>query len=431
VILSEIAVRIGGELTGDGKKEITGLSIPETAGPSDIVFADKHSFLESALWSRAGAFVVDANLAFHDPRPAILTSTPRLSFIKLLEIFESPRPASSGVHPSVSVGENCRISPTATIMVNCVVGNSVVVEDDAVIYPQCFLGDGVTIGAGSTLHPQVVVGSGSVIGRRCVLFPGAVIGADGFGYHDEGARRLKIPHLGNVVLQDEVEVGANTTIDRAVLGSTVVAAGTKIDNLVQIGHNVQIGAKCYLVAQVGVGGSTRIGNGVVLGGQSGISDHLTIGDRVMVAGKSAVRESLPPGEIVGQPPAFPIRVTNELVRLLPQLPELFSRVGRLEQNGQGTPGSAGAPSNGRSWSEIVIPILARTLRVKPELIGPDMDLKEEFNADSLTVLTVVTEIESQFGIAIPDEDVPRLRTLSAVVTYLEKNYPDSRSNHET
>jgi len=430
VILSEIAVKIGGELTGDGGKEVTGVSIPETAGPAEIVFADKHSFLESALRSRAGAFLVDANLAFNDPRPAIRTATPRVSFIRLLELFEAPRPAKSGVHPTVSIGENCRISPTATIMVNCVLGDNVLVGEEAVVYPQCFVGDGATIGTGAVLHPQVVVGARCVVGRRCILFPGVVIGGDGFGYHDEGGVRLRIPHLGNVVLEDEVEVGANTTIDRAVLGSTVISAGTKIDNLVQIGHNVQIGAKCYLVAQVGIGGSTKIGNGVVLGGQSGISDHLTIGDRVMVAGKSAVRESLPAGEIVGQPPAFPIRVTNELVRLLPQLPELFSRVGRLEESGKAAPGRA-AVSQGRSWSEIVIPVLAKTLRVKPELIRPDMDLKEEFNADSLTVLTVVTEIESQFGIAIPDEDVPRLRTLSAIVSYLEKNYPDSRFTDET
>ncbi len=428
--LSEIAVRIGGQLAGDGEKEISGVSIAESAGRTDIVFADRHSFLESALQSEAGAFVIDGNLAFADPRPVIRTATPRLSFIRLLELFAPLRPARPGLHPSANLGENCRVSPTASVMANCVLGNDVVVEDDVVIYPQCYLGDGARIGSGSILHPQVVVGPRCLVGRRCILFPGAVIGADGFGYHDEGAKRLRIPHLGNVVLQDEVEVGANTTIDRAVLGSTVVAAGTKIDNLVQIGHNVQIGAKCYLVAQVGIGGSTRIGNGVVLGGQSGISDHLTIGDRVMVAGKSAVRESLPQGEIVGEPPAFPIRVTNELVRLLPQLPELFSRVGRLEETGQ-TILARTAPSNGRSWSEIVIPVLARTLRVRPELIGPDMDLKEEFNADSLTVLTVVTEIESQFGIAIPDEDVPKLRTLSAVVSYLEKNYPDSRSTHET
>ncbi len=430
MILSEIAVKIGGELTGDGEKEIRRVSIPETAGPTDIVFADKHSFLESALRSRAGAFVVDTALAFDDPRPAIRTGTPRLSFIKLLELFQPARPAGSGVHPSVSVGKSCQISPTATVMVNCVLGDNVVVEDDVIIYPQCFLGDGARIGSGTVVHPQVVVGARCLIGRSCILFPGVVVGADGFGYYDEGATRLRIPHLGNVILEDEVEVGANTTIDRAVLGSTVIAAGTKIDNLVQIGHNVQIGAKCYLVAQVGIGGSSRIGNGVVLGGQSGISDHVTIGDRVMVAGKSAVRESLPPGEIVGEPPAFPIRVTNELVRLLPQLPELFCRVGQLEETGHPTPDRT-AFSKGRSWSEIVIPILARTLRVRPELIGPDMDLKEEFNADSLTVLTVVTEIESQFGIAIPDEDVPRLRTLSAVVSYLEKNFPDRRSTNET
>ncbi len=430
MILSEIAVKVGGELTGDGGREATGVSIPETAGPADIVFADKRSFLESALRSQAGAFLIDANLAFNDPRPAIRTVTPRVSFIRLLELFESPRPAKSGVHPTVSMGSNCRISPTATIMVNCVLGDNVVVGEEAVVYPQCFVGDGATIGTGAVLHPQVVVGARCVVGRKCILFPGVVIGGDGFGYHDEGNVRLRIPHLGNVVLEDEVEVGANTTIDRAVLGSTIIAAGTKIDNLVQIGHNVQIGAKCYLVAQVGVGGSTRIGNGVVLGGQSGISDHLTIGDRVMVAGKSAVRESLPAGEIVGQPPAFPIRVTNELVRLLPRLPDLFSRVGRLEETGKAAPDRTAA-SNGKSWSEIVIPVLAKTLRVKPELIRPDMDLKEEFNADSLTVLTVVTEIESQFGIAIPDEDVPRLRTLSAIVSYLEKNYPDSRFTDET
>lgn len=430
MILSEVAVKIGGELTGNGAKEVTGVSIPETAGPTDIVFADKHSFLESALRSHAGAFVVDGNLRFDDPRPVIRTATPRLSFIKLLELFEPARPALSGIDPTASVGENCRINPMATVMANCVLGNSVVVEDGVIIWPQCFVGDGARIGEGTVLHPQVVVGARCLVGRKCIIFPGAVIGADGFGYHDEGAQRLRIPHLGNVVLEDEVEVGANTTIDRAVLGSTVVARGTKIDNLVQIGHNVQVGAKCYLVAQVGIGGSTRIGNGVVLGGQAGISDHLTIGDRVMVAGKSAVRESLPPGEIVGQPPAFPIRITNELVRLLPQLPEMFARVGRLEETGHSNPERAGG-SNGRSWTEIVIPILARTLRLKPELIGPDMDLKEEFNADSLTVLTVVTEIESQFGIAIPDEDVPRLRTLNAVVSYLERNYPDSRSSNET
>jgi len=426
VNVSEIAVRIGGQLTGNGDKEVTGVSLPETAGPADIVFADKHGFLHPAAQSRAGAFVVDSRLAFSDPRPVIRTTTPRLSFIKLLGLFEPPRTSSHGIDPDARVGKDCRISPSAVIMTGCVLGNNVVVEDEAVLYPQCFIGDGARIGAGSTLYPQVVIGAGCVIGRKCTLFPGSVIGADGFGYHDEGAMRLRIPHLGNVVLEDEVDVGANTTIDRAVLGSTVIAAGTKIDNLVQIGHNVHIGAKCYLVAQVGVGGSSRIGNGVVLGGQSGISDHITIGDRVMVAGKSAVRESLQPGEIVGEPPAFPIRITNDLVRLLPQLSELFERVGRLEQSRP--PSQTVAGSTAQSWADAVIPILAKTLRVKPELIGPDMDLKEEFNADSLTVLTVITEIESQFGISIPDEDVPRLRTLAAVVGYLEKNYPGQRSN---
>jgi UDP-3-O-[3-hydroxymyristoyl] glucosamine N-acyltransferase len=419
VRLADIAARIGGELCGDGELDIAGVAVPEAARPTDIVFVETHAYLEPAQKSKAGAFLIDSKLTMDDRRSAIRTASPRFAFLRLLELFEPPTARECGIHPTAIIGKDCRIGERVTVMAYSVLGDQVTLEDDVVIWPHCYVGAGARIGAASCLHPRAVVMSGCVTGRRCILQSGSVIGSTGFGYHDEGPQRYRIPHLGVVILEDDVEVGANSAIDRAVIGATRVGRNTKIDNLVQLGHNAQIGAGCYIVAQVGVGGSSRIGNYVVLGGQCGISDHIKVGDGAMVAGKSAVRESLQPGEIVGNPPAFPIRVTNELVRLLPQLPALFDKVERLATG----PNAPAPPADDASWQERVVPILARTLRVKPELIGPDMDLKAEFNADSLTVLTVVTEIESQFGISIPDEDVPALRTLAAVVTYLEKNFP--------
>lgn len=412
--LEQIADAIDGELVGSGETEICGVCLPDTAGAKDIVFVEKHHYLERAHDSKAGAFLLDRKLKPDDSRPIIFSENPRLSFVKLLQLFDKCTPHSG----SSAQGNQCEIDPSAKIMPGCSIGDDVVIGPKVVIHPQCVIEDRVRIGEGSIIYARAVIGHDCKIGHDCVIHPGAVIGSIGFGYHDEGGKRFRIPHLGNVVLSDRVDVGANSTIDRSILGSTFIGADTKIDNLVQVGHNVKIGTKCYVVAQVGIGGSSEIGNGVVLGGQSGVSDHVKVGDQAMIAGKSAIRESLKPGEIVGEPPAFPIRTVNELVHLLPQLTTLFSRVTELETLNQ----IEEKPTLSGSWRDRVLPLLARSLHIRPELIGDEMDLKEEFNADSLTVLTVVTEIESEFGISIPDSEVRSMRTLNAIVDYLETSY---------
>jgi UDP-3-O-[3-hydroxymyristoyl] glucosamine N-acyltransferase len=416
--LSEIADYLGGEFVGCGDLEIRGIALPDEAGPSDIVYIEKQKYLEGASNSRAGAFLIDKRFSLNRSRPFIATASPRIAFIKLLQLFQPRNVHAPGIHPTVIVGSECRIDSSATIMAGCVLGDRVVIEQSAVIHPLCFLGSGVKIGAGSVLHPNVVVEHDCQVGKRCVLKPGVVLGADGFGYHDEGATRYRIPHLGRAVLGDGVELGANTTVDRAILGATYVGDETKVDNLVQIGHNCSIGSKCYLVAQSGVGGSTVVGSGVTLAGQSGVSDHLRIGDGAIVIGKSAVRQSLEPGEIVGGVPALPIRLENEISRLLPQLPELVHRVERLEQSRSRT--ETAVERRNVSWRQKVRDMLAENLRVKSEVIDEGMDLKEEFNADSLTVLNFLTEIESEFNISVPDHDVRGLKTLGDILHYLEK-----------
>lgn len=390
----------------------------EEATPTEIAFIEKYHFLEAGKECEAGAFLVDERLRLEDSRPYLSTRQPRFAFIQLLQLFEKEKQLRPGVHPTVVVGERCMIHPTARIGAGCVLGDRVSVEEGVLIGPLCFLDNDVVIGARSILYPQVAIGANCRVGKNCVLASGVVLGTDGFGYYDHGQKRYRVPHLGNVVLADGVELGANTTVDRAVVGTTRIGAETKIDNLVQIGHNCSIGSKCLLVAQSGVGGSSVLGNGVTLAGQSGVSDHLNIGEGAIVIGKAAVRHSVKPHEVVGGIPARPIRLENEIAEKIVELPKLLRRLETLEQKSD-----AGTPSEKvtySSWRDEVVSILCRQLRIEPNRLGPEMDLKEEFGADSLTVLSVVSEIESRFQITIPDQDVRDLRTLRAIMTYLEK-----------
>jgi UDP-3-O-[3-hydroxymyristoyl] glucosamine N-acyltransferase len=414
--LEKIAERLLADLTGDGETEILNIAHPDEAGPSDLVYVEKQEFLELAKTSRAGAFLLDNRICLEDPRPQIKTAHAQLAFIKTLQLFDSANQHQPVSSPSIQ-GDNCQIAPSAKVMANCVLGSGVIIEADVVIHPLCSLGDNVRLGKGSVLYSNVVVGRNCEIGENCILFPGAVIGSDGFGYHDENGERYRYPHLGRVVLGDKVEVGANSTIDRGVLGSTVIGTGTKIDNLVHIAHNCRIGSNCYLVAQSGVAGSTTLGNGVTIAGQSGVSDHLKIGNQVIVVGKSAVRTSLGDGEIVGGIPALPIRLQTEIMETMPSLPKLVKRFEDLETTGQEEiTTDQGAP--GDDWQEAVISILSEHLRVEAEELRPDIDLKEEFGADSLTVLSIVTDIEAHFDIGIPDEDVRNLKTPREIVRYV-------------
>jgi len=229
------------------------------------------------------------------------------------------------------VAESAHVAGDATVMAYAVVGAGSVVEARTVLHPHVVVGERCRVGEGSVLHPHVVLRADVDVGRRVVIHAGSVLGADGFGYVFDGARHQKIPQVGRVVVEDDVEIGANVTIDRATLGATVIGRGTKIDNLVQIGHNTVVGADTIIVAQTGISGSCRIGSRVVLGGQVGVADHVTIGDGAQVGAQSGVHRDVAPGGAVLGAPAIPAPEARRTMAALPRLPELLRAVRTLER----------------------------------------------------------------------------------------------------
>ena len=247
-----------------------------------------------------------------------------------MELFHAPEHPSSGISPLAALGEETRLGRDVFIGPFVVTGRRCRVADRAALMPGVVLGDDVHVGEDSLIHPGVVVYSRSRLGARVIVHAGSVIGSDGFGYAEQGGARAKIPQVGNVVVEDDVEIGACVTIDRGTFGSTVVGRGTKIDNLVQIGHNVTIGEGSILVAQSGVAGSTRLGRAVVLAGQAGAAGHLTLGDGSIVGAKSAVLQDLAPGSFVVGHPAVDHHEWKRCQAALRRLPELLRAVARLE-----------------------------------------------------------------------------------------------------
>ncbi len=296
---AELSVKLGGRLLGDGSRKVSEVSTLEAAGPESLSWVGRPDHFKRLAGSRAGVVLVPRECADAVPagRTAIVVDDPDVAICALLEMLAPPR---SCVPPGVD--------PTARVAADAVV-------TDVAIGPHVFVGAGATIGPGTQLHAGVYVGAGCRLGRDCVLWPNVVLrehttlgdrvvihpnatlGADGFGYLQRGGRHVKIPQVGRVVIGDDVEIGANTCIDRARSGVTRVGRGTKIDNLVQIGHNVQIGEDCIIVAEVGISGSAVIGNRVMLGGQVGIADHVKLGDGAMVTACSMVATDVPPGRV--------------------------------------------------------------------------------------------------------------------------------------
>jgi UDP-3-O-[3-hydroxymyristoyl] glucosamine N-acyltransferase len=306
-----------------------GVAPLESAGPDQISFLTDSRYHDAARVSKAGAFLAAADTTGL-PAPTLRCAAPQQALIDLLRLFHPPVPAPPGVDRTAVVAADARIDPGATVGPLCVIESRALVGPGVRLHALVHVGPGVEIGEGTVIYPHVSLRDGVRIGRRVVIHPGAVLGADGFGFAFDGRAHRKIPQVGGVLIEDDVEIGANTTIDRATFGDTIIRRGTKIDNLVQVGHNVEVGEHSLLVAQVGISGSSRLGKGVVLAGQVGVADHVTIGDGVIAGAQTGIPSSLEAGEKVLGTPARPLIQAKRIMVAETRLPELLRQVRALE-----------------------------------------------------------------------------------------------------
>ncbi len=322
--LDQLAERLEAVLDGPGDVEISGVAGMEDAGAGQITFVEG-SRLAQLNGIRASAVVVPLKAPKPD-LPALRVRNPRLAFARAIRLFlERPEPPC-GIHERAVVGRNVRIGKDVSIHACSVVEDDVVLGDRVTLHPGVSVGRGTVIGDDSVIHANVNIREHVRIGRRVIIHAGAVVGSDGFGYVTDGGKHHKIPQVGGVIIGDDVEIGANSTIDRATLGNTEIKAGTKIDNLVHVAHNVTIGEDCLLVAQVGIAGSCIIGNQVVLAGRVGMADHVTVGDRAVVSAGSGVIKDVPAGQVMGGYYALPQREWLKFQAIVPKLPELKRQV---------------------------------------------------------------------------------------------------------
>jgi UDP-3-O-[3-hydroxymyristoyl] glucosamine N-acyltransferase len=326
----ELAKVIGGQVVGDANAVLKSFATIESAEAGDLTFAENEEFFSRAEQSAATAIIADKRFS-SDKKTIIQVPNARVGFAKALALFFPDKPFPAGIHPTAVVSATATVDTTAHVGPHCVIGERVSVGARSVLQAGNYVGDDSKLGEDVNLFPNVTVYARSEIGNRVRIHANSVIGSDGYGYVLDGPVHLKVPQIGNVIIQDDVELGAGVTIDRGALGSTVIGKGTKIDNLVQIGHNVQIGEGCLLVAQVGIAGSTKLGNYVVLAGQAGIGGHLKIGNKAVVAAKSGVMNDIPDGETWMWIPAQNEKtVKRQLVGIF-RLPEILKRLAELEK----------------------------------------------------------------------------------------------------
>lgn len=328
--LKELAEWVGGTLVGDGEVEISGVASMDEARPGEITFIANPKYLRKLNETGASAVIVSKEVTAAD-KPLICTANPHLAFVKILALFHARPYQSKGIDPkawispSALLGQNLSIYPYVYIGDHCEIG------DRVTLYPGVYVGEGCTVGEDSVIHPNAAVYPGSVIGKRVILHSGVIVGGDGFGYVKEGTKNVKIPQVGRVIIEDDVEVGANSTIDRAALGKTVIRKGVKIDNLVQVAHSVEVGEDSILVAQVGIAGSTKVGKNVILAGQVGVVDHVEIGDNVKVGAQSGIPYNLAPDRGYAGSPALPHQEYLRAVTTFPKLPEMRKTLLDLEK----------------------------------------------------------------------------------------------------
>lgn len=311
------------------------LSALSESGPGDLAFLGNQKYKSEVAPARASVVLLPVGFG-GEPAPGQLymfVDNPSVALARVCARLEQelwPRPAP-GVHPTACVAPDAKVAPTATVGPLCIVESGAVVGERVHLQAQIFVGRNALIGDDAWLMPGVIVATECQLGRRVRVQPGAVIGSDGFGYEFSEGRHQKVPQVGNVVVGDDVEIGANSTLDRARFSRTWVGEGTKIDNLVQVGHNVIIGRHCLLCAQVGISGSTRLGDYVVLGGQAGVGGHITLGRGVKAGGRAGISTDIEAGSVVNGNPAIPMMLERRIAVLKTRLPDLFRRVGAIEE----------------------------------------------------------------------------------------------------
>jgi UDP-3-O-[3-hydroxymyristoyl] glucosamine N-acyltransferase len=328
--LKELAALVGGRVDGNEEIIITGIAGIEQARAGDITFVANPKYLRHAATTQASAIVCAPEVP-GGSTALLKVANPYLAYAKIMQYFY-PLPAESGtVHPGAVIGTDVRLGRQVTVYPLVFIGDGAVLEDGVTVYPHCFIGRGAVIGSQTLLYPNVTIREGCLIGRRVIIQPGAVIGSDGFGFARDGARYCKIPQTGIVQIDDDVEIGAGTTVDRATMGRTWIKRGTKIDNLVQIAHNVTIGEDSAIVAQVGISGSTSLGNRVTMAGQSATVGHVRVGDDVIVGARGAVASDVEGGQVVSGAPHMPHREWLKAIRCFEKLPEMRRTLSALER----------------------------------------------------------------------------------------------------
>lgn len=329
--LREIAALIDGEVIGDADVIITGISGIKEARAGDITFLANPRYQPLLETTQASAVITSRDIK-PALKPIIRTENPSLAFAKIVSLIE-PRDVKhpKGIHPTALIGKGAILGKDVAIGAYTVIEDGVLIGDNAVIYAGCYLGCRSKIGRDTLIYPHVSIREGVVIGERVIIHSGTVIGADGFGFATLDGIHHKIPQIGTVVIEDDVEIGANVSVDRARFDKTVIGKGTKIDNLVQIAHNVIIGENSIIVAQAGISGSTVIGKGVTLAGQAGLVGHITIGDGAVVAAQAGVTKSVPANTLVSGYPAKPHPIAKRINACVQNLPKLYETVALLKK----------------------------------------------------------------------------------------------------
>jgi UDP-3-O-[3-hydroxymyristoyl] glucosamine N-acyltransferase len=329
--LSEIAQKINCQMVADSDIDILGIAGIDDAGPGDLTFVANRKYVSHIKHTKASAIILDLDIP-SVPIPSLRTDDPYMAFAKAVELFYSPPCPEPGIHPTAVVAKDAHLGPGASIGAFSVIGKGCILGSNVVVHPHVVIYDSVRIGRDVILHAHVVIREYCHIGDRVIIQNGAVVGSDGFGFApSKDGSYYKIRQSGCVIIEDDVEIGANTTVDRAAVGDTVIRKGTKLDNLVQIGHGSAVGQNCVLAAQVGLAGSTRLGNNIRVGGQVGFAGHTYVGDNAVITAQSGTSHDVEAGAVLSGSPAFNNIEWLRSVAAFPKLPNAIRRLRQLEK----------------------------------------------------------------------------------------------------